>query len=66
MSPHRRRMRRCAFNQESRDRWEKLVESGEVISWEGMKQFLHARVAGEKTEIPVVRKRLSVGRIGQA
>lgn len=66
MISHQRHMRRCAFNRESRDRWEKLVESGEVISWEDMKQFLHARVAGEKTEIPVVRKRLWVGRISEA
>lgn len=51
-----REERRAAFAEEARIRLARMLETGESISWDDMKQHLAARLAGADDAPPVARK----------
>lgn len=48
--------RQDEFDAEAEQRYAKLVQRGETIAWTEMRRYLEARVRGEDTQQPAVRK----------
>ena len=47
---------RAEFELEADERYARIVATGKTISWQEMRLFLKARVAGNAAKIPVARK----------
>ena len=48
--------RRADFNAEAEERFARIAASGETVSWQEMRAYLEARVAGKAAERPQARK----------
>jgi predicted transcriptional regulator len=47
--------RHADFDTEAEARYARIVDSGKAIPWQEMRNYLEARMAGEKTKRPIVR-----------
>ena len=47
---------RSEFESEAEERYTRIIASGKTISWQEMRLFLEARLAGKSIKIPVARK----------
>lgn len=48
--------RRVQFDSEAEDRYARVVESGQTVSWQDMRAWLEARAAGSTAARPASRK----------
>lgn len=47
---------RAAFEAEAEKRYNRIVTSGETISWQEMRRFLEAKTSGKNAALPAARK----------
>lgn len=48
--------RRAGFDAEAEERYARILATGKTISWEEMRGYLEARIAGQAAKPPVARK----------
>jgi hypothetical protein len=54
--PQSPRDRRTEFDAKADERYARVIASGMTISWDDMRAYLEARIAGKTTKRPMARK----------